>query len=227
MIKVIDISVAITSQFPPWPGDPAVKFHTLSSIEKGDESNLTQISMSLHTGTHIDAPKHFLDQGITTDDIALSKLIGRVLVVEIDQSVDVITESLLINHPQSADIKETTKILFKTRNSSYWHSHPSEFQHDYVGIDASGAAYLAQFKPDLIGVDYYSVAPYADTYTPHHILLAQGIVLLESIDLTGVPTGYYQLICLPMKIARCEGVPARAILLDEAIFVGSSTPTGN
>ena len=113
MLKVIDISVAITSQFPPWPGDPAVKFHTLSSIEKGDESNLTQISMSLHTGTHIDAPKHFLDQGITTDDIALSKLIGRVLVVEIDQSVDVITESLLINHPKSAVIKETTKILLK------------------------------------------------------------------------------------------------------------------
>jgi len=213
-MKIIDISVPISSQIPTWPGDPPVIFTTLSSISKGDGSNLTQLTMSLHTGTHIDAPKHFFDHGKTTEQIPFEKLIGEVLVVGIDETVDVITESILRMHSQSDEIKKAKKILFKTKNSKFWHSYPAEFRTDFVGIDASAAAYLAALKPDLIGVDYLSVAPYDETDTPHQIMLEYEIVLLESIDLTEVLPGVYQLVCLPIKVANCEGAPARVILIE-------------
>lgn len=215
-MKFIDISLPITSELPTWPGDPQVSFHALSAISMGDESNLTQISMSLHTGTHIDAPKHFIDTGRTTDQIPLEKLIGDVLVVGIDDSVDVLTDAVLETHLQSADIKQANKILFKTRNSNILHTHLHEFHTDFVGIDTSAANYLAQFNLDLIGVDYFSVSPYNETSSPHLILLSREIVLLEGIDLTNVSPGFYQLICLPIKVFDCEGAPARAILIDSS-----------
>ena len=215
-MKYIDISVPITSELPNWPGDPQVSFHVLSAISLGDESNLTQISMSLHTGTHIDAPKHFFDSGLTTDQIPLEKLIGDVLVVGMDNSVDVITEYLLQTHPQWAEIKQAKKILFKTRNSNFWHTQSHKFRTDFVGIDTSAANLLTQFNLDLIGIDYFSVAPFDETSSPHQVLLSREIVVLEGIDLSNVNPGFYQLICLPIKVFECEGAPARAILMDSS-----------
>ncbi len=218
-MKYYDISVPITSTMLVWPGDPPVKFKALSSIQEGDNSNLTQIQMSLHTGTHIDAPKHFIDQGLSVDLIPMDKLMGEVLVLEFEESVNVISAQSLENHPQLSVLRESKKVLFKTRNSTLWHTYPSEFQTDYTGIDTSGAQILADLDLDLIGIDYLSIAPYKNTKKPHQILLSKEIVLLEGIDLTNIRAGTYQLFCLPLRIMGYEGTPARAILFDRATSI--------
>jgi arylformamidase len=213
-MKIHDISVPISEDLPVWPGDPNVALRQLSNIKDGEISNVSQIRMSVHTGTHIDAPKHFFDSGKTVDQVSLSKLIGKTLVMEIQDSVDAISEKVLMAHPQRELIEQSKKVLFKTRNSSLWQSNPSTFYEDYVGIDASGAAFLAELPLDLIGVDYLSVAPYEETTKPHLILLEEEIVLLEGINLSEVKEGEYTLFCLPLLISGCEGSPARAILIN-------------
>lgn len=215
-MKIYDISLPIQYNMPVWPGDPPVKLEALSSIEKGDHSNVTQIKMSVHTGTHIDAPHHFIRSGDTVDQIPLRKMIGEVFVISIDDEVDVISDRVLESHPDRHILDQATKILFRTRNSSIWYSHPETFQTDYVGIDASGAALLAKINLDLIGVDYLSIATYHETCEPHQILLSKEIVLLEGIDLFNIPTGFYDLFCLPLNIEGCEGAPARVILIDRS-----------
>jgi len=212
-MKIFDISLPINPRMAVWPGDPPVELQQLSAIAHGANANVSQIEMSVHTGTHIDAPNHFIDSGKTIDELPLEKLIGQVLVMEIDHKVDIITESVLEKHPDRDLLKTAKKVLFKTRNSSLWKVHPTEFQSDYVGINKSGASYLAKMTLDLIGMDYLSVTPFTDTVEPHQILLAKGIIMLEGIDLSGVSGGLYQLYCLPLNIEGCDGAPARAILI--------------
>jgi arylformamidase len=210
--RTFDISVPISTTSLIWPGDPVVTIRQMTSISNGAESNLSQIRMSVHTGTHIDAPAHFIEGGKTIGDIPLEKLIGEVLVVEMGEAIAVITEESLINHPKHLAMMQARKILFKTRNSQLWHEDPLVFNEDYVGIDTSGAAYLSKLDLDLIGIDYLSISPFNDLEKPHQILLGRDIVLLEGIDLSQVPAGVYQLYCLPMKLQACEGAPVRAVL---------------
>lgn len=132
----------------------------------------------------------------------------------IDDDVDVISDQILESHPDRHVLDQATKVLFRTRNSSLWHAHPNTFQTDYVALNASGAALLATSNLDLIGVDYLSIATYHETSEPHQILLSKEIVLLEGIDLSNIPGGFYELFCLPLNIKGCEGAPARVILID-------------
>ena len=213
-MKIYDISVPITPDMPVWPGDPAVDLQQVSAISSGESANVTHLFMSAHTGTHIDAPKHFIDNGKTIGQIPLEKLVGEVLVMQIDDSENVISDLVLQSHPGIDLLEDAQKVLFRTRNSKLWHQSPSEFRKDYVGIDASGAEFLANIGLDLIGIDYLSIAPYDETLTPHQILLAEDIVLLEGLDLSNVPTGIYELYCLPIHLPGCEGAPARVILVD-------------
>lgn len=214
-MKIIDISVPITNTLPVWPGDPSVDLAKVSSITKGDSANVTRITMSVHTGTHIDAPKHFIDSDITVDQIPLKKLIGEVLVIEIDSQFNVISDAVLKTHPEIYQLNQTKKVLFHTRNSRLWKQYPDSFEQKYVGIDTSGARYLQQFNLELIGIDYLSIAPFDDTDLPHQILLSGGSILLEGLDLSDVPGGFYKLYCLPLNILGCEGSPARVILIED------------
>lgn len=214
-MKIYDISIPITPEMVVWPGDPHVKIGKLSSIENGDHATVSQISMSVHTGTHIDAPSHFLQNGKTIDQLPIEKLIGRVLVMAFEDDVQVINEKSLISHPDVDELVKAKKVLFKTSNSSNLDMVLGEFFMDYVGIDTSGAHYLAAFNLDLIGVDYLSVASFQETESPHQILLNKEIILLEGINLQNVPPGYYNLYCLPLLITGSEGAPARTILVEE------------
>ena len=213
-MKIYDISVPITPDMPVWPGDPAVDLQQVSVIASGDSANISHLSMSVHTGTHIDAPKHFIDNGNTIGQIPLEKLVGEVLVMQIDDSVNVISALVLKSHPGIDLLEDAQKVLFRTLNSSLWRQSPNEFRQDYIGIDASGAEFLAGLRLDLIGIDYLSIAPYDETLAPHQILLAEDIVLLEGLDLSKVQAGIFELYCLPLKIPGCEGAPARVILVD-------------
>ena len=207
-MRVYDISVKIDEQLPVWPGDPAVSIVQEVSMATGDSYNLHRLHISAHTGTHIDAPLHFLDGGKTIGDIPLEYLIGPAQVVEIPERVHAIDAAVI----QAAGIVPgVKKILFKTTNSRLWNSGRT-FHEEYTALNTDGAQALAELGVHLVGVDYLSVSVYDDISQPHIILLQEDVVLLEGIDLSDVDAGIYELICLPLKLNDIEGAPARAIL---------------
>lgn len=214
-MKIYDISVPISSTVVVWPGDPQVAIRKISKIANGDDANISQISMCLHTGTHIDAPNHFIDNGKTIDQVPLRKLVGKALVMSFEDHIKVLDKQALVTHPMLQELLNAKKVLFKTSNSSHLDMSKGEFSEDFVGIDKSGAQYLAGLNLDLIGLDYLSVAKFNDTQEPHQILLNKEIVLLEGITLEQVPPGSYTLCCLPLPISGSDGAPARTILIQE------------
>lgn len=208
-MRVYDISVNITPEMPVWPGDPPVTLHRVKSISQGANSNVSRLECNVHIGTHVDAPVHFIDGAASVELLPLRVLTGRVYVVHLPQAT-VIDEAML----EGAGIPpRTRRILFRTSNSRYWALGESDFQKDFVAIDASGAAWLARKKVQLVGVDYLSVAPFGDTREPHRILLEKGVVIVEGLDLSEVSHGRYTLYCLPLKLVGSDGAPARAILV--------------
>ena len=212
MEKIIDISLSVSPSLPVWPGDPPIEMSRLSTIEHGDSANVTHISMSAHTGTHVDAPYHFFSgDAATTDQLPLDLLTGPAYVVQIPDSEDRITANILrrLNIPTG-----TKRLLFRTRNSELWVMATGNFVEDFVAIDPGAAQYLVDLGVKTIGVDYLSVAPYSDTIPTHRILLGSGVVIIEGLDLSQVDPGFYELYCLPVKLAGADGAPARAILVD-------------
>ena len=212
MKKIIDISLSISPSLPVWPGDPPIKLGRLSKIEQGDPVNITHISMGAHTGTHVDAPYHFFDgEAVTTDQLSLELLTGQAYVVRIPDSEDLITTEVLrsLNFPT-----DTKRLLFRTRNSELWSLEAGNFIEDFVAIAPDAARYLVDLGVKTIGVDYHSVAPFSDTIPTHRILLGSGVVIIEGLDLSQVDSGFYELYCLPVKLAGADGAPARAILVE-------------
>ncbi len=204
-----DISVGVSPEIPVWPGDPPVVLERLRSIENGDEANVSHIQSSVHVGTHIDAPIHFVEGGATVDAIPLKSLLGRAYVVDL-RKADVLDAATL----EAAPIPpRTRRLLFKTRNSELWTSGERSFQRDFVAVDASGAEWLVKKGVKLVGVDYLSVAPFNDGVPTHTILLEAGVVVVEGLDLARVSKGRYTLYCLPVKLMGSDGAPARAVLV--------------
>ncbi len=208
-MRTYDITLTITPQIVVWPGDPPVSIKHSSSIAAGDNSNVSEISMSCHTGTHVDAPDHFLNNGVTVEDLSLDLLVGRAYVLYLPD-VDLITAAVLME----ADIPpRTRRLLFKTRNSQLWANGGKSFQTDYVGLSVDAAELLVDRNVKLVGIDYLSIAPYKMGAPVHTILLAAGVVVIEGLDLSKVSQGRYTLHCLPMKLGGVEGAPARCILV--------------
>jgi len=166
--------------------------------------------MGAHTGTHVDAPYHFLGgEAPTVEKLPLKILSGRAYVLHLPE-VDQITAAVL----QTAEIPpRTRRLLFKTRNSQYWVNRTPGFQRDFVAISADGAQYLVDRGVKLVGVDYLSVAPFQDSVPTHEILLKAGVVIVEGLNLADVSQGRYTLHCLPLKLVGADGAPARAILI--------------
>jgi arylformamidase len=210
-MKWHDISVDVKPDLPVWPGDPHVVLERFQKLEDGGNANVSRLAMSLHTGTHVDAPFHFLLDGERLSEIALDRFFGRVTVVEIAPEVDVITASVLDMIPNTLI---TERILFKTRNSTYWKDESTVFHRDFVALDVSGAEFLVGNGVRLVGIDYLSIAPFRDGKGTHEKLLAGDIVILEGLDLSDVGQGSYELFCLPLKLWMTEGAPARAILIE-------------
>jgi len=207
-MRFIDISVPISPQMPVWPGDGSVVVEQVSSISEGDESNVSRLACTVHTGTHLDAPRHFIEGGKTIDQIPIRRLMGRAYVVDLTE-VDSITEEVLEN----AGIPvRTRRILFKTRNSELWSAGKREFTEDYVSVEPSGARWLVKRGAQLVGVDYLSVSAYKNPEPTHRILLGDGVLILEGLDLSEVEQGRYTLYCLPLKIRNADGAPVRAVL---------------
>jgi arylformamidase len=208
-MRTYDITLTISPDLPTWPGEPSVVLERVNKIEEGANANVSRIDMSVHTGTHVDAPYHFLQEGIGVDKLLLKTLSGRAYVLHLPD-VDVITAEIL---KDSSIPPRTRRVLVRTRNSEYWACQETKFQTNFVGLSADGAEYLVGRGVRLVGVDYLSVAPYKESRPTHEILLKAGVVIVEGLDLSQVSQGRYSFYCLPLKLAGADGAPARAILI--------------
>ncbi|MFC2091508.1 cyclase family protein [Elusimicrobiota bacterium] len=206
--KYIDISVALKPGMVHYPGDKPFGIEYMHDMNEGDSNNLSAISMGSHSGTHIDAPKHFLKDGSTIDNMPVDNMIGPARVVIIENEKVILREEL-----RGLGQGSTERILFKTKNSDQlWNKN--EFSENFVCISEDAARYIAGLKVKMIGIDYLSAGPYhGNGSLIHRILLDAGIWIVEGLNLSGVAAGEYQLICLPLKITGAEGSPARAVLI--------------
>jgi arylformamidase len=203
----IDVSVRLRSGMVHWPDNPPVRIERMLDIEHGDAANVSTISMGSHTGTHMDAPLHFVRGGKGLDEMPLNATIGHARVIEIHDP-----ESVKPNELSSHEIRGGERILFKTQNSAR-HWQENTFVEDFVYISKEAARYLAAREVRNVGIDYLSVGGFLkDGAETHHALLEAGIWIIEGLDLSRVEPGEYELICLPLKIERSDGAPARAIL---------------
>jgi len=209
-MRTYDLTLTISPEMPVWPGDPQVQISRNSKIENGDMANVSHMNMSVHTGTHVDAPYHFIEDGKTVEELPIKDLIGRAYVMHLPESEDLITSELLIE----AEIPpRTRRVLIRTRNSNLWAENVANFEKSYVALDEEAAKYLVKRGVKLIGVDYLSVAPFANTEPTHCILLEAGVIIVEGLNLSEVSRGRYNFYCLPLKIAGSDGAPARVILM--------------
>jgi arylformamidase len=203
----IDISVRLRSGMVHWPDNPPVRIERILDMEHGDVANVSKISMGSHTGTHMDAPLHFVREGEGLDEMPLTAAMGRTRVIEIHDPESVKPEDL-----DPHEIRRGERILLKTQNSARdWPS--TAFIEDFVYVSQEAARYLAAREIQTIGIDYLSVGGFhRDGVETHEALLNAGIWVIEGLDLSQVESGEYELVCLPIKVERSDGAPARAIL---------------
>jgi arylformamidase len=206
----IDISVLVDPDTTPvYPGNARPKFASLLSFDKGDSLTLSAVEMGNHTGTHIDAPLHFVKGGASIDRIPVSRLTGPTMVIEVSRSATIVDGAELNRH----EWRGAKKILFKTRSSydNFWAD--KQFHKDFVGMAPDAAQLLADAGVDLVGIDYLSVEQFgAPAPLAHRALLGKGVVIVEGLDLRQVSGGKYQFTVLPLRLKGLEAAPARAIL---------------
>jgi arylformamidase len=210
-MQIYDVSVALSSRTPTYPGDPKIEITDWATLAGGDQANVSVLHMGVHSGTHVDAPVHFIARGKTVQSLPLSILIGKAEVIEVPTDLHVIDEKFVSNNCSG----DSQRVLFKTRNSDFWSCPEDGFRVDYTFIDAAAAEHLVALGAKLVGIDYLSVEGYQSrAFLAHHAFLSNGVVVLEGLDLRSVTAGSYELICLPLKIAGGigDGAPARAIL---------------
>ena len=209
-MTIYDISVSLSPNLPTWPGDPKIQLEQLESMDKGALYNVTRMSSSVHIGTHVDAPRHFLKEGSTVEQLPLDVLTGPCYVTQLPDGIEAITSEVLDRTEITSEMK---RVLFGTSNSHYWAKGESTFQTDFVAITEDGAEWLVERGVQLVGVDYLSVAPYSEPIPTHVVLLKAGVVIVEGLNLSNIMRGFYDLYCLPLKIVGSDGAPARAILI--------------
>lgn len=211
-MKIYDISLTVTPKLPVWPGDPNIVIERVSKMEEGEHNNVSRMAMGVHVGTHVDAPYHFIADGKTIETLRLDVLMGPAQVVELPDECGLVNAEYL----QKAGIAEgVERLLLKTRNSRYWTQPGLPFQENFVAVSPDGAQYLVERGVKLIGIDYFSIAPFRDSIPTHRALLSAEVIVLEGVNLSEVPAGMYQLYCLPMKLGASDGAPARAVLVSD------------
>lgn len=204
-MKIYDVTIPLSPSMHVYPGDPAVSIEQTHRIADGDAANVSRLNFGTHTGTHVDAPRHFIDGAMTVDDIPLDLLLGPARVVEVTDAV--ITAAVLAE----IELAGASRVLFKTRNSYLWAG--AEFAKEFVYLTKDAAERLVELGVRVVGIDYLSVEKY-DFEKPdaHHALLGAGAIIIEGLNLADVEPGDYELLCLPLKVAGGDGAPARVVL---------------
>jgi arylformamidase len=203
---IIDISMPLRNGMLTWPDSPSFELAPFKKIAEGASSNVSRLFMTTHCGTHIDAPRHFIEEGKTLDEIALTVFNGRARVFNAGMRKKIDRKFL-----EQLGFEGVQRALFRSVNSAYLSE--KKFRETYVYFSEDAAEFLVEKKITLLGTDYLSVEDFSDSKRPaHHILLGAGIVLLEGLNLLSVREGDYELVCLPLKLIGADGAPARAIL---------------
>jgi arylformamidase len=209
-VSIYDVSLPISESTVVWQGDPGVHISQTSHIDRGDVATVSRLDMGAHTGTHVDAPAHFVQDGAGVHTLDLGALVGLALVAEAREA-DVLTADVLA---ELAIPLGTERVLLRTRNSDLWAQDKHEFDESFVAVSEDGARWLVERDIRLVGVDYLSVGPFEAPVPTHRLLLEAGVVVVEGLDLSDIKPGMYQFVCLPLKIMGADGAPARAILID-------------
>lgn len=207
--QFIDISVSISENLPVWPSDPPVTMPPQSRIADGAGANITRLGIGTHTGTHVDAEWHFIEDGQRLEALTPDRLIGPCFVADLSHCTTHITADDL----SDAGIPQgTSRVILKTTNSDLWTTSPTQFQEGFIGIAVDGAEWLVAEGFDFVGIDYHSVEPYKAGGATHRTILGAGLIILETVDLRKVEPGHYTLYCLPLRIDGFDGAPCRAVL---------------
>jgi arylformamidase len=207
-MKYYDISLNLSADTVRWTTSPHFELHERRRMSRGDHNNSSAVTMSLHSGTHMDAPFHFVPDGITIDKLPLDLFIGPALVHAVQAQRYITAE-----HVAAIDFNGITRVLFKTRNSELLKR--SDYEPDFVAFSVEAAEALVAKGVKLVGLDYLSVAHAGDEQVPvHRAFLDRGVALLEGIDLSEIAPGRYELICFPLRICGADGAPCRAVLRD-------------
>ncbi len=205
-MNIIDISWPITEDITAYKNRRMVKFDYTRNFEE-HQVRESIITLGSHSGTHVDAPSHFLPTNNGIETIVLNQLMGPARVIDMMQVCDGITKDDLAVH----EIKKDEIILLKTRNSM---RHATEsFDAEFIFLEKSGAAYLASCGIKCVGIDYLGIERNQLAHETHAALLAHNIPIIEGLRLEHVLPGEYTLICLPLAIVGLEAAPARAILI--------------
>lgn len=202
----IDVSVPVRDGMVHWPSDPPVRIGLSMSIAGGDAANITEVAMSAHTGTHMDAPRHFIDDAAGIDALPLEATVGPARVIEIGDP-QVVTAAELDRH----GLDGAERLLLRTRNSEHrWWEE--DFDDGFVHIEPEAAELIAGAGIRAVGVDYLSVGGMESGVQTHLALLGAGVWIVEGLDLSGIEAGEYELLCLPLRLVGADGAPARALL---------------
>ena len=205
-MKLIDVSVPLDARLPTYPHNTPFSLEPVRRMARGDSSNVSTLHMSAHAGTHVDAPRHFFDEGPGTEALPLDLLVGRTRVIEVASRAGIAAEDL-----DAIDFSDDIRVLIKTHNSTFW-GFPV-FHEDYVGVTESGAKHLVEHGIKVVGVDYLSVEQFKNVGKPaHHVLLGAGTIVIEGLDLRDVEPGVYDMFCLPLRVVGSDGAPARVVL---------------
>jgi arylformamidase len=209
-MKVYDVSVPLRADMPTYAGEPAPSLDFGRLLSKGDSATVSVLSLGSHTGTHVDAPAHFLDGAPGVDSLPLDALVGPAHVAEFGGDTH-ITAADLDSMAIPADCQ---RVLFKTRNGRLWDD--PNFHTDFIALAPDAARALAERGMRLVGIDYLSIERFrASPHEVHETLLANGVVILEGLDLRRVAPGQYLLVCAPLNVVGAEGAPARTFLIDQ------------
>ena len=204
--KLLDVSVPLRHGLPTFPNNPEFELQPLKRIADGGSSNVSRLVLGTHTGTHVDAPKHFIDDGPGIEGLSLDLLIGRTRVVEIGKRGPIGAEDLA-----AAGLREDLRVLFRTPNSALWNT--DVFHEDYAHLTQAGARYLVDQGVKVVGIDYLSIEQFRKPGAPaHKMLLSNGVVIIEGLNLADAEPGMYEMYCLPLLITGGDGAPARVVL---------------
>jgi arylformamidase len=207
-MAIYDITVPVRSGMPVYEGDPGVEIKAWSALAKGNSSNVSALSFGAHTGTHVDAPAHFIEGARKIDALSLETLIGPARVIRVPDQLLEIDSSFLAK----CDLENVERVLFHTRNSNFW---GEGFRKDFTHLSPEAAGKLVGLGVKLVGTDYLSIEKFHSGHHRTHLaLLSNNVVIVEGLNLKDVEAGDYELICLPLRIAEGagDGAPARAIL---------------
>ena len=211
--RIYDVTLPFSPELPVWPGDPPIEFTPVNRTAAGSTFNSSRIACPTNCGTHVDPPWHAAHDGATLSDIPIERWVGPCQVVRIEDSVDRIEPE----HLDAAGIGSETlrsRLLLRTRNSAHWGIRPLTFATDYVALSLEAARWIVERGIQLIGVDALSFEPYDSDDSIHRLILGSGLNAIEGLDLSEVSPGYYDLVCLPLKLEAGDGAPARVILLE-------------